>query len=240
MRGNPGFFSQKNPFREISETAGLLEMDGGNIFEFEEKLGVSGDAILYVGDHIYGDMLKTKQTSAWRTLMIIPEIENELAMKIKNKSASRRLLQLMIDKERSRAEARKLRKRAFGSSQDQGRGIRQPHNREVAFNRRENIADRPPRQVEHDQQMTRKLEEIKLLEDEIDMSFNPFFGELFREKTDLSLFAEQMTDFACIYTSRVTNILHYPPDEYFHIPIPMLPHDREPELVNGGEKRGEP
>ena len=36
------------------------------------------DHILYVGDHIYGDVLRAKKESAWRTLMIIQEMTDEL------------------------------------------------------------------------------------------------------------------------------------------------------------------
>ena len=35
--------------------------------------------VLYVGDHIYGDILKSKKELRWRTCLIIPELEHELA-----------------------------------------------------------------------------------------------------------------------------------------------------------------
>ena len=38
----------------------------------------AGDEILYVGDHIYGDILRSKKESAWRTAMIIQELEGEV------------------------------------------------------------------------------------------------------------------------------------------------------------------
>jgi 5'-nucleotidase len=38
----------------------------------------SGDSILYVGDHMYSDILRSKRTLGWRTCLIIPELENEL------------------------------------------------------------------------------------------------------------------------------------------------------------------
>ena len=45
---------------------------------FEKLTGFSGENILYVGDHIYGDILKSKKTSLWRTCMIVQEIEDEI------------------------------------------------------------------------------------------------------------------------------------------------------------------
>ena len=35
--------------------------------------------MLYVGDHIYGDILRSKKDTAWRTAMIIQELETEVA-----------------------------------------------------------------------------------------------------------------------------------------------------------------
>lgn len=37
-----------------------------------------GDRILYVGDHMYADILRSKRTLGWRTCLIIPELEHEL------------------------------------------------------------------------------------------------------------------------------------------------------------------
>ncbi len=34
--------------------------------------------ILYVGDHIYGDIVKAKQAIGWRTLLVVPELAVEL------------------------------------------------------------------------------------------------------------------------------------------------------------------
>lgn len=38
----------------------------------------SGDKILYVGDHMFADILRSKRTLGWRTCLIIPELEHEL------------------------------------------------------------------------------------------------------------------------------------------------------------------
>ena len=42
---------------------------GGNLARFEELTGYRGENILYVGDHIYGDILKSKKASLWRTCL---------------------------------------------------------------------------------------------------------------------------------------------------------------------------
>lgn len=52
---------------------------GGWYQDLHDKLSVrSGNEILYVGDHIYGDVLRSKTDLGWRTLLIIPELQREL------------------------------------------------------------------------------------------------------------------------------------------------------------------
>eukprot|EP00983_Pelagomonas_calceolata_P093954 1157834-Pelagomonas_calceolata.AAC.2 len=36
--------------------------------------------VLYAGDHIYGDIVKAKQAIGWRTLLVVPELDVELAL----------------------------------------------------------------------------------------------------------------------------------------------------------------
>ncbi|CAM4936795.1 unnamed protein product [Rotaria socialis] len=37
-----------------------------------------GKDVLYVGDHIFGDIIKSKKQKAWRTMLVIPELNHEL------------------------------------------------------------------------------------------------------------------------------------------------------------------
>ncbi|EYC10714.1 hypothetical protein Y032_0054g2511 [Ancylostoma ceylanicum] len=46
--------------------------------EFIQRMGLAGKDILYVGDHIFGDVLKSKKVGGWRTLLIVPELDNEM------------------------------------------------------------------------------------------------------------------------------------------------------------------
>ena len=57
-------------------------------------------------------------------------------------------------------------------------------------------------------------------------AFNPHWESLFREGRAASRFGRQITEFACIYTSRVSNFLHYPADKFFARPVEVLPHER--------------
>src|SRR5262249_10988299 len=98
----PAFFTDKNPFLEI-DTGGNIKgphagpfarnriYQGGNIHDFESFAGVRGDRVLYIGDHIYGDMLRAKKSSVWRTAMILQELEAELTAVEENKDRLQRV-----------------------------------------------------------------------------------------------------------------------------------------------------
>ncbi|MDH5643421.1 MAG: HAD-IG family 5'-nucleotidase [Gemmatimonadota bacterium] len=86
----PAFFSDANPFFEVVSPEGLLQPAvgglkpggvflGGNAEEVERYIGVSGDSILYVGDHMFSDVKVTKNLLRWRTALIVRELEDEIA-----------------------------------------------------------------------------------------------------------------------------------------------------------------
>lgn len=50
----------------------------GNSDVFTGLIGASGKDVLYIGDHIYGDILKSKKTRGWRTFLIVPELQREV------------------------------------------------------------------------------------------------------------------------------------------------------------------
>ena len=45
---------------------------------FSELIGAKGKDVLYIGDHIFGDILKSKKIRGWRTFLVVPELSHEL------------------------------------------------------------------------------------------------------------------------------------------------------------------
>lgn len=43
-----------------------------------QLIGAKGKDVLYIGDHIFGDILKSKKIRGWRTFLIVPELVQEL------------------------------------------------------------------------------------------------------------------------------------------------------------------
>ncbi|GAB2217880.1 hypothetical protein Droror1_Dr00001093 [Drosera rotundifolia] len=81
----PEFFQMSHPMYEIVTNAGLMRpcfkikmgglYSGGSAQMVENSLGVHGDEILYVGDHIYTDVSQSKVHLRWRTALVCRELE---------------------------------------------------------------------------------------------------------------------------------------------------------------------
>jgi len=68
---------------------------GGNAKKFTENLNLSGDEILYIGDHIYGDILRLKKDCNWRTALVVDELGDEIASQIKALPIEKKITQAM-------------------------------------------------------------------------------------------------------------------------------------------------
>uniref|UniRef100_A0A1I8IA45 5'-nucleotidase domain-containing protein 3 n=1 Tax=Macrostomum lignano TaxID=282301 RepID=A0A1I8IA45_9PLAT len=86
----PKFFAEGSLLRVVDRSSGKLKLgthmgplqsgvvySGGSCAEFSRLIGCRGKDVLYAGDHIFGDIIKSKKVG-WRTLLIVPELANEL------------------------------------------------------------------------------------------------------------------------------------------------------------------
>ena len=69
------------------------------------------------------------------------------------------------------------------------------------------------------------IKRLEALAKDIDSSFNPYWGMLFKQEQENSKFGEQVTRHACLYTSRVSNFLNYSNYQFFRSPRDLLPHE---------------
>src|SRR5690606_21331797 len=88
----PSFFTSASPFQELARDGTPIgprrpDVQRGKIYEGGSQLGLQAsfgcfaDEVLYVGDHIYGDIVKSKKSSGWRTALIVQELHNELRVR---------------------------------------------------------------------------------------------------------------------------------------------------------------
>ena len=63
------------------------------------------------------------------------------------------------------------------------------------------------------------------LDDALDRAFHPFWGSVFKAGSEVSSFGNQVEQYACIYTSRASNLAQYSPMHYFESPRHRMPHE---------------
>jgi HAD superfamily 5'-nucleotidase-like hydrolase len=195
---------------------------GGCLAEVEALLGVRGDHILYVGDHIYGDVLRAKKESSWRTLMIIQEMTDELDAMERYAPELDRLHRLearryaLLDGLRDRQGLFKSleRKREQNGLDGAERG-----ELDAAKLRLRRAIDRVRMHLKAVD------DEYTALEQRLESAYHPFWGSAFKAESELSSFGEQVERYACLYTDRVTNLLRYSPNHYFRGPRHRMAHE---------------
>ncbi len=223
----PAFFTERRPLLERDgdhqkpatfplERGRIYE--GGHLHEFERALAVGGDEVLYVGDHIYGDILRSKKDSAWRTAMIIQELETEVAAYEDCKDDIARTVELEDTRDRLEDELRFYQARFKElSSKKNGNGA-------AAAAEAERI--RVKRAVERVRGLLRQVEAEQVnLEASIDQRFHPYWGSLLKEGNEQSSFGAQVEEYADVYTSRVSNFLFYSPQQHYRSPRDVMAHE---------------
>ena len=223
----PGFFAEEGAPEPIPELKGqkltATTGRGGSGAYLERALGAAGEHVLYFGDHTYGDILQSKRVLGWRTAMLVPELDREIQVtqdfakdfdRLSKLSSERHHLE--IDKA---AVGRELRRLTFVLSD--GEPSDQAKRDEIA----RRILEIPEQIAEMEKRSLELAGEVESLQVKIDRAYNPRWGSLFREGNESSRFGHQLKDFACVYTSRVSNFLHYPWNYYYQSPVGYMPHD---------------
>jgi len=64
------------------------------------------------------------------------------------------------------------------------------------------------------------------LDDRLESAFNPNWGSIFRDGYQQTRFADQIQQYACAYTGRISNLYLVDPTTALYAPVPTLPHER--------------
>jgi 5'-nucleotidase len=230
----PGFFSGQSPFIEIDPVTGkelgeakTLERgrvyQGGNLVDLERRIGIGGERVLYVGDHIYGDILRSKKTSLWRTCMVIPELEEEIAYIDRQSGNIGELIRLEAVRARLDEEIN-VRKLALNTIERKLEKEADPAARHAVDDERraaKTVIEKLRRALKF------AVARVKDIEDRLEGGSNAFWGLLFKEGTENSRFGQQVEQYACIYTGRVSNLHFYSPTQYFRSFRDAMPHERQ-------------
>jgi hypothetical protein len=170
-----------------------------------ERLGVSsGPEILYVGDHIYGDILRSKKELGWRTMLVINELNDEIESLASYKEEFRQYEELIQIKDELDDEIQKLQVSHDDPTTD------------TSLNDR--IANLIEKRNSTREAMRRSMKKYH-------QNFHPIWGQLMKTGHQNSRFAAQVENYACLYTSQLTNLCNYSPNHSFRSTRDFMPHD---------------
>lgn len=179
---------------------------GGNWKHLNAMLETeAGEEILYVGDHLYSDVLRSKRTLGWRSAFIMPELPEE--MKIYSEQIP---LNMKINK------LRKLRDE-LGTHGDSLTLTGNPDEDSETAIKLQKLAD-------DEAKIKAKL---TAMTKEYHTAFHPVWGMLFQAGYQDSRLAYFVTNYACLYTAKATNLGLTSTRRAFRTSGDLLPHDKK-------------
>ncbi|MCR9204518.1 MAG: HAD-IG family 5'-nucleotidase, partial [Halobacteriovoraceae bacterium] len=187
----PSFFTVNNAFLKIDTDSGLMSnhqgpvhsgiYQGGFAGKLQEDLGLDGEEILYLGDHIYGDVVSIKKTFNWRTALVLEPLLDEIESIKKSNKTQKRIDELMKEKGELEVHLNKLELEAF----DKGERIDKEELNSFFSN------------------VEKLNNEISDLITTYRSHYNPYWGELMRAGQEESRMADQVEKYACLYMTKV-------------------------------------
>ncbi|MGZ3768217.1 MAG: HAD-IG family 5'-nucleotidase [Bdellovibrio sp.] len=209
----PKFFYESQKFLRVNPADGTMTnmegkltpgiYQGGNAKKFTADLDLAGDDILYIGDHIYGDILRLKKDCNWRTAMVIEELDEELENNKKAEPLNQEIEVLMRKKEPLEDELTDLMTRKI-----------------------EKDLDVNEQQIESLQKTISEIDgQISQLIKKQQVMYNANWGQLMRAGNEESYFAYQLDRYACVYMEKLGDLLELSPRTYFRAPRRPLAHE---------------
>ena len=93
----PLFFSTGSDLKYVDTKTGSLVdrlseekpvFSGGDHITVARLLGARGPDVIYCGDHLYGDVVRCRKLCEWRTLLVVPILEEEQRIPMKRITGS--------------------------------------------------------------------------------------------------------------------------------------------------------
>lgn len=178
---------------------------GGSYTHLHAMLGIEvGSRLLYVGDHIYGDILRAKKEIDWRTMLVVPELAHEIECLEKHKEKPHALRRLRTV--RDALDDQVARHAWLAANADD------PSSNEEELERARQLS--ATARTAHREGMR-----------EYHRGFHYVWGQLMKAGSQNSRFAFQVERYACLYTSHVRNLWGYSPEKVFRASADFSPHD---------------
>jgi 5'-nucleotidase len=230
----PDFYRGERPLQALDaaqlQAAGLepnghAVYTGGSARHLEELGGHRGDEVLYVGDHTFGDILRAKKRPGWRTAMLIEELSGEIELDRTLAPEFQAIETAVVRRNQEIREVQRLQRRWQQLQRQLEDAAALP------ADERARVTAQSAALHAHVQGLQDQIQAagdgIRSRKAELEARYNPHWGKLFKCGDINSRFGQQVKDFACIYTSAVSNFLAYPESTYFRSTREVMPHEME-------------
>ncbi|XP_040997506.1 5'-nucleotidase domain-containing protein 4-like isoform X1 [Juglans microcarpa x Juglans regia] len=182
---------------------------GGSVGHLHKLLSIeSSSQVLYVGDHIYGDILRSKKVLGWRTMLVVPELEREVELLWELRDTRKELRLMRNQRDNIEDQIHRLK----WSLKFEDVNVNEKQKLSSALNELE--SQREPVRLTH-----------QLAQRECHQKFHKVWGQLMKTGYQNSRFAHQVERFACLYTGQVSNLSLYSPDKYYRPSEDFMPHE---------------
>jgi HAD superfamily 5'-nucleotidase-like hydrolase len=186
----PNFFLQRPNFLRVDPETGFLSnfygkiewkgiYQGGNASILEKHLELKPQEILYLGDHILGDVVTLKESIGWRTGLVVQELADEVPILEANRDIHQKIAAKMQLKEKLEDKSLQLREKLYLK---EGNHHQNKHAYEA-----------------YKDKLFKLDEEIRNLIFASQKDFNPKWGEIMRAGNEISRFATLVERYACIW-----------------------------------------
>lgn len=211
--GNPmpqvGSISPRLPLKGMDTSCKVFQ--GGSVGHLHKLLSIaSSSQVLYVGDHIYGDILRSKKVLGWRTMLVVPELEKEVQLLCELRNTRKQLQLLRNESDQIEDKIHHLK----WSLKFDGDNVGEIEKQRLSSKINDLESQREQVRLQHQQAQR-----------ECHQKFHKVWGQLMKTGYQNSRFAHQVERFACLYTGQVSNLSLYSPDKYYRPSEDFMPHE---------------
>ena len=176
---------------------------GGWALKLQADFNILDREILYLGDHIYGDIVKLKKACGWRTALVIEELDREVNAYKSTKDISIEIDKLMEEKIQIEKTIDELYAKEYE--------FEEKVEKELVF--------------KHFDEIEKLDKQLGKLIKSYESNFNQYWGEVMRAGVEPSFYASQIERYACIYMSKISDFNLDSPRKYYRPKKRKIAHE---------------
>ncbi len=208
----PRFFYSSLPLLKVDTVDGSMKnwdkkiekgvYQGGSAQLLTDSWDILSDNLLYIGDHIYGDILRLKKDCGWRTGLILEELGEEVKQNKAAEALTHQIKEFMVKKVQLEEELNDL----------------------VAQRLERNNPSKEKEEEVHKKILELDEKLIPIIKKRAEV-YNSDWGPIMRVGVEESYLAHQVEGYSDIYMAKLEDFLEASPRHYFRSFIRNSAHD---------------